>query len=235
MFNWLFPHKCIVCLDILTVPSADGLCGDCKGAFTEVGEQCAVCGRALPLGQSCQCEGYHFAFVKNRSVFVYDNVMGEVIHAFKYGNHPAHGRVLGKVMAERFDAYFEEIDLIMPIPMYRPKERRRGFNQADILAREIALHTGITYDNKSLRRVRDTVAQSGLSVTEREANLAGAFKLASRNLSIVGKNVLLVDDIMTTGSTLDKCAAELLREGAAAVCGFTLSATIKRRNIATYS
>ncbi|MCL2698950.1 MAG: ComF family protein [Defluviitaleaceae bacterium] len=203
MLDWLFPPKCIVCLDILSRSRKDGFCGDCRGVFTELGEQ----------------SGEHIG------VFVYDGVMSEVIHAFKYGNHPAHGRVLGRLMAERVDKYFEGIDLIVPVPMYRPKERHRGFNQADILAREIARHTKIAYDGKSLRRVRDTAAQSGLSSEERKTNLDGAFKL---NAPVTGKNILLIDDIMTTGSTLTECAEELQRGGAAGVRGYTLAATIKK-------
>jgi ComF family protein len=179
LLNWLFPNKCIVCLDILTRAQTEGLCGDCRGAFTEIKERSP--------------EGY-------AGVFLYDDLMSDVIHAFKYGNHPAHGRYLGRLMAERVHNYFGDIDIIMPVPMYRAKERQRGFNQADILAREIARCTGIAYDRGALRRVRDTAAQSELSSAERKTNLDGAFRVEPSAAD--GKKILLVDDIMTTGSTL---------------------------------
>jgi len=214
-------------LDIITSSAGNGFCEGCKDAFTIIDEYCDVCGRPLPCGAYCECEGNDFVFVKNRSVFVYDDVMSDVIHAFKYGNHPAHGKALGRIMARRFSSYFEQIDLIMPIPMYRQKELRRGFNQADILAGEIASYTGVKYDGKSLKRIRNTKAQSGLSDVERELNLGGAFKL-TRPLA-ADKSILLVDDIMTTGSTMNKCAAELLRNKAAKVYGYSLSAAIKSR------
>lgn len=231
MMHWLFPNKCIVCLDIIASSPTDGFCETCKGALTVIDAYCDVCGQMMQKGYACECEGHDFVFVKNRSVFVYDAIMSDVIHAFKYGNHPAHGKVLGKIMASRFNCYFEHIDLIMPTPMYRAKERLRGFNQAALLAREIALHTGITYDNKSLIRVRDTTAQSGLSAAEREANLSNAFKWVGKPGSIAGKNILLVDDIMTTGSTLNECATALLREGCLGIYGYTLAAAIKINKI----
>jgi len=231
VLDWLFPHKCVVCLDILTSSPNDGFCKACKDTLMKIAEYCDVCGRPLTHGYTCECEGRVFEFTKNRSVFVYDDVMSNVIYAFKYGNHPAHGKALGKTMARHFDFYFKGIDLrhclIIPTPMFRPKERLRGFNQADILAREIARYTGILYDNKSLLRIRDTAAQSGLSAEEREINLANAFKLSRMPSPVAGKTILLVDDILTTGSTLNKCAAELLRGGAASVYGYTLSATVK--------
>jgi ComF family protein len=193
--------------------------------FTEIREFCERCG--MPF---CECADVSFAFVKNRSVFVYDDAMGDVIHAFKYGNHPAHGRALGKVMASRFSACFSDIELIVPVPMYRKKERSRGFNQANILAREIARDTGIAYDCKSLLRVRDTAAQSGLTAPARKVNLAGAFSLSGNSRAIVNKNILLVDDIMTTGSTLHECAGVLKRGGAATVYAYTLAAAVKKHS-----
>lgn len=105
-------------------------------------------------------------------------------------------------------------DLIVPVPLHRQRLRQRSYNQALLLAREIAGHRGGEVEKKLLRKVRETVPQHDLSACARKSNLAGAFQL-TRELS--GQKVLLVDDVMTTGATVDMCSRVLLRGGAAEV------------------
>jgi ComF family protein len=120
-------------------------------------------------------------------------------------------------------------DILIPVPLYRWRRWRRGFNQAEALAKELSHLSGTPWSNKVLRRTRPTRPQVGLSQRERRLNLAGAFAVSSPRL-VSGRRVLLVDDVMTTGATLDACARALKSAGATWVAGLT-AARAKRRYI----
>ncbi|MDR2089880.1 MAG: double zinc ribbon domain-containing protein [Clostridiales Family XIII bacterium] len=118
------------------------------------------------------------------------------------------------------------VDLLLPVPMYAKKERKRGYNQADIAGRLLARLLAVPYDGKLLERIRDTHVMSNLSAEERGANVKGAFALArDREDAVRGLRVMLADDIYTTGSTLDACAEALLAAGAASVRFIVFAAT----------
>jgi ComF family protein len=114
-----------------------------------------------------------------------------------------------------------EIDVIVPVPLGVARQKERGYNQAALIARPVALETGWAYRPKALSRVRETKTQVGLSIEERRMNVGGAFKAEGEG--VAGKNVLLIDDVLTTGSTMEACAAALIEAGAAKVFGLTLA------------
>lgn len=116
------------------------------------------------------------------------------------------------------------IDVVMPVPLSIARQKQRGYNQAALLARPLAFATGYAYRPKAIQRVRDTVTQVGLSLEQRRHNVVGAFQ--ARSEIVAGKTVLLVDDVATTGATLDACADALLLQGANEVYCLTVARAV---------
>lgn len=147
----------------------------------------------------------------------------EAILLFKYGGRPSMGRHLGRLMAEAGGALFDtrQFDLLIPVALHPSRERERGFNQATLLAKEVGKVWGLRLDERSLRRVRATEAQKG-NRADREANVKGAFRVA-RPDQVQGRRILLIDDVFTTGATVNECARTVLAVGAAEVAAYTLA------------
>jgi competence protein ComFC len=139
----------------------------------------------------------------------------------KYVGDMALGEILSRPLVEMLGILSWPIDLVVPVPIGRARQRERGYNQAALLAYPLALCTGIPYRAKALRRKRETRSQVGLNQMERKQNVADAF-MAVREL-VNGKNVLVVDDVTTTGATLYACAQALLDSGSRSVYGITLA------------
>jgi ComF family protein len=135
------------------------------------------------------------------------------------------GRLLGSLMADRAEALFNirEYDLIVPVPLHRHRLKERGFNQSLLLARSIAGNFDMPVDFESLRRIRETGPQVNLGGAERADNVKGAFAAGD---SVKGKKVLLIDDVLTTGSTVRECAKTLLGKGALEVAVYTAARAV---------
>lgn len=219
----IFPNKCIVCGKIIEFGRKNFLCAECKDLFKFIDDKrCEKCSRPIENGELCSmCMQKNYCFDKNYSLLVYDELMHDLIVQFKFKNHPAIGRGLGKIMAQKFDM---NADFIIPVPIHKMRRRNRGFNQAEILAKEISKRTGIPLRLDILKRIKNTRAQWRLNPHERANNLKGAF--ASKNVD--GKKIILIDDIFTTGSTINECAQVLKTAGADKVFSYTLSITVKK-------
>ncbi len=139
--------------------------------------------------------------------------MRHAIHQFKFNGKVGLDRPLGKLLEQAIDADLH-IDLLVPVPLQRKRLRQRSYNQALLLAREVARIRKMTVANDLLVKIRETESQQGLSAKERVKNLQGSFKL-QKNLS--GQKVLLIDDVMTTGATVAACSRVLIEGGAAKV------------------
>ena len=217
----IFPHTCPVCGTIV-----DGikLCKDCKDEIKLVGDRsCITCGKILADNRKSicdKCRTHTFSFDKNISVFAYEGKMKEVIYRFKYANFRVFSEYIAQIASEEYGATFKamKIDAIVPVPMYKKKQRKRGYNQACEIASSLARSTGIKYMPKALVRLRDTRPMKNLSDTQRYENLKGAFGVDAKRLEGC-KTVLLVDDIFTSGSTLDACARVLKKAGIEKVIG----------------
>lgn len=158
------------------------------------------------------------AYGRARAVAAYDGVMRDLIHAFKYADRHDACRLFGTWLVSAGAPLFSGITMIVPVPLARSRLLRRQFNQAAILAQETSRLTGLVYAPHILRKIRATRSQVGLSRLERGRNVSGAFAVSPRHrLALEGASVLLVDDVITTGATVDACARVLLAAGAARV------------------
>jgi ComF family protein len=149
--------------------------------------------------------------------------MRQAILLFKYGGRQSLARHLGRLMSEMVGGLFDpgQFDLLVPVPLHPSREQARGFNQAALLAEEVGRGWGLLVGYRLLRRVRATEAQSG-GRREREQNVRGAFQVA-RPDQVEGRRLLLIDDVLTTGATVNECAKALLAAGAAEVAVYTLA------------
>jgi len=176
--------------------------------------RCALCRGGLRGFDAAYCFG------------AYEGTLRELIHLYKYGRVRTLWQPLAGLLAaalpldERFDA-------VTPVPLHWRKQWQRGFNQSDLLARAIARRRGIPVV-AALRRTRATQPQAGLSNTRRRSNVAAAFRCRRGAQTLAGKRVLLIDDVMTTGSTAAACARALKQAGAAGVVLLTLARVDRR-------
>ncbi len=145
----------------------------------------------------------------------------EAIHSFKYKGLRALAGTLGQIVYDCWEAEPWPVDVIVPVPLHPQRHRERGYNQSTLLARELAHHTGLPVVEGALLRVMPTRPQVGLKAAERVENVRNAFRCGGEHVS--GLQVLLVDDVLTTGATLRACALALLEGGASAVWGLTLA------------
>lgn len=217
-------------LDLIYPPCCGGCgskgarwCGRCQASMRVIQPPlCRRCGRRLEASDLCiSCERRAPPFAALRSWADFEGPLRKAIHRLKYKRDISLGDNLSRPLIGFLNSLAWEIDVIVPVPLGVARLKERGYNQAALIARPVALGTGRAYRPKVLSRVRETKTQVGLSIAERRRNVGGAFR-AERE-GVVGKNVLLIDDVVTTGSTMEACAAALLEAGAAEVYGLSLA------------
>ena len=158
------------------------------------------------------------AYDRARAVAQYDGVMRDLIHAFKYSDRHEAARLFARWLTAAAEALIPHTDLVIPVPLSRWRLLSRRFNQAGVLAGELARRTGLPIDHLALKRKRRTLRQVGLTAAQRRQNVSGAFELATKSGQLIRKRlVLLVDDIITTGATVEACARVLKKGGARSV------------------
>lgn len=190
------------------------LCAECVARMPPAdGARCEQCWSASRTSPCADCHATLLAFESVRSAFVFDGGAREAVHRFKYQGLHALAEPMAELMLERVEV--AKIDLIVPVPLHRRRERARGYNQAALLARALATHSGARCD-AAAARIRATAP---LSATTRRAErleiVRGAFQAFPQRVE--NRRILLVDDVITTGATLDSCAQSLLDAGARSV------------------
>lgn len=206
------------------------------------GSFCSICGEALlsPAfidrgdAQCGLCQRAHPPFEKAMAYGSYDGGLRELIHLLKYDQVRPAGNVLGRMLAETIGALESAMPLgalaVIPVPLHKRKQAQRGFNQSESIARAalkcLALPDRFEIATGVLQRMRETGSQIGLTRHQRRENLRGAFAV-SDPAAIANRNVLLVDDVFTTGTTASECSRVLRRAGAAHVWVATVARTLK--------
>ncbi len=183
---------------------------------------CEMCAQPIRTGNRCgRCRESPLTIDGIRAAFLIEGVVRDLIHRFKYSDIRALAPVVAGLLAECLKSTPLPCNVLMAVPIHRWKERRRGYNQSALLATELSKLTGIPLA-KGLERIKDSPPQaSSRSAEERQENVKDAFVF--RGDPLEGKRMLLLDDVCTTGSTLDACARVLKHAGASNVWGFTLA------------
>ncbi|MDD5437420.1 MAG: ComF family protein [Candidatus Omnitrophica bacterium] len=225
--NLIYPLHCAACGVPLDAMDTGGLCLSCESRIKQNAKPfCIVCGRPVKEDEKlcAECEKQDLAFDRAWSACLYEGVLKEVIHLFKYGGKLAlSGTLAGQMTGFVRDnpEIIDGIGLLTFVPMRKKGSRQRSFNQSEILASAIAKEFGIPV-SQVLDKVIPTRRQNELSRDERLFNLMGAFRVKS-GITLDAVKILLVDDVMTTGTTLSECAKVLKASAAAEVRCLTLA------------
>ena len=217
VLDFALPPRCGGCGAI--VDEIDSFCAECWRKLEFLGPGgCARCGlplKATDIETCAVCLAKPPRLDRIRAAVAYDDISRSIAMRLKYGRKVALARTMSRYMQPLLgdlpsDAVF------VPVPLHRSRLWRRGFNQSAIVARELARRTGLAVEIDALRRIRPTPPLKGLNMLQRRRTVAGAFRAKPR-AELRGRNIVLVDDVLTTGSTANACARVLKRAGAARV------------------
>lgn len=220
LLDLVYPACCILCKNTLgALEKTQRLCFACQNKLEKNRPPfCRRCSRPLenPAHHFClNCQNTDLEFDRGWGVFLYNDTMQRLLHLFKYGSKTGLRHFLGDQILSFINDYridLSTLDLIIPVPLHSARRRERGYNQSLLIARIISEDLGIPLDDKSLVRVIHTPNQARLTQKERWTNVEGAFKINNSN-KLQFKNILLVDDLYTTGATASQAARILKAAG----------------------
>jgi ComF family protein len=238
LINFVYPPRCAGCGVRMGLDTTAKICEPCIQLIERMPEpMCQVCG--VPLQgeparadwcRECAESPPHFG--RARAVARYrpgisedGQVVPSIIRRHKYGRDQSLSRALAQCLGDSLPLNGDDYDLVIPVPLHRQRLRWRGFNQAALLGFAVARKMDCMLDVTTLARIRDTPPQTSQDSAHRRQNVRGAFAV-TRPYRIVNRSLLLVDDVMTTGATLDECARTLLAAGARKVDVFTLARAV---------
>jgi ComF family protein len=233
VLDLLLPPRCLKCG--AAVSAAGGLCAPCWRGITFLGEPCcACCGLPFPYDQGSgalcgTCARATPPFARARAALRYDEESRRLVLAFKHGDRLHLAPTLGGWMRRAGAALIAEADLVVPVPLHWTRLFTRRYNQAALLAHEVARGGRPPVGADWLLRRRRTPSQGKRNALGRRRNVAGAFALR-RGCEVAGKRILLIDDVFTTGATVEACARVLLHAGAAQVDVLTLARTVREES-----
>lgn len=221
LLDLIFPPRCAGC-----GASGSLWCCTCQASVHMIGDPvCSHCGRPLTspsLDDPCApCRQSPPQIDGIRSAVAFEGPLRQAIHRLKYGGTASLAAPLGMFLSARWQARPLPADMIVPVPLHISRVRERGYNQSKLLAEQLSRATGLPFAEAALERVRATAPQITLSAAERKLNVRDAFQASAD--AVRGRQVLLVDDVCTTGATLESCSIALRRAGAASVWALTLA------------
>lgn len=226
----IYPEKntCFICDVYDEAIGGKYICSDCERKIKKiVPPVCIKCSKPIDYHKSTElckeCSGDERYFEVSKSLYAYDGLIKNAIYSYKYYNKPYFYKLFGNMMIEYINKEnYSEYDYILSVPLHRSKLRHRGYNQSELLARHIADSLSIPYID-GLKRIKKTKKQSEHSKEERRKNLKDAFIVKASSDKIINSPVLLVDDIYTTGSTVNECAKALINYGVKKVYALTIA------------
>jgi ComF family protein len=231
LLSVLLAPVCAACAQPLDEPTRGSVCQPCWRAihfFTS--PLCEVCGDPLRSWRTTggsfdtcpRCRDRHQLVARGRAIGEYDGPLRAIVHALKYDGRKSLARPLARLMISCCSTVLADADVAVPVPLHRSRERVRGFNQAAEIARHLAIPA-----IDALKRTRATISQTDLPAEARQANVKDAFAMR-RRADVKGRVVVLVDDVSTTGATLEACARVLLDAGAREVRAVTAARVVSR-------
>lgn len=235
LLDILYPRhiKCIFCGGELNELEEKDCCENCASALPYITNACPKCGNVMlpdEVGVCFECKKKNFEFEQAVAVFSYTGKIVKAVHDFKYeGSKPSY-EPLGEFMCETLAAWGIEPDLITFVPMHKKKQKQRGFNQAELLARFVAAKFNIPCA-EIVEKIKENQSQASLSYRERQENIKGCYQVKADYRKLVkGLVVLLIDDIFTTGATSNEVSSVLKHTGVEKVYVLTLAHTERDRN-----
>lgn len=227
--NLLYPEglTCVNCGDELQHDTRLNLCGKCFENLVENdGHRCAVCGvKMRNEADYCDnCRRYDKYFDLNRSPFIYEKTASDLVKKLKFGNKKYIAKELAKAMADEYFRANSPCDFVLYVPMTKKEENERGYNQSKLLADEVGKRIGLSVKDYIVK-VKETDRQKKLTAKERRENMKGVFDVIGAD-EIKKSSVLLIDDVFTTGATINECARVLKKAGARKVFSITAAQTV---------
>ncbi len=226
----LYPNdiSCIICGDDIFNDNLYCVCEKCKTNLPFIkGKVCKRCG--LPINSMAnycdRCQRHQHSFDRAVATFYYRDEIARCIKELKFENCRYFAKHLAKFMADTYIENNFDCDVIVPVPMHINRLKERGFNHSELLAYHLSEFVQIPLDTQSLVKCVNTKTQVKLNYEQRQKNLINSFKVVNRK-AIKGKNVLVVDDVFTTGSTMDNCAKALKSAGANKIFCISIAHTV---------
>jgi competence protein ComFC len=216
IFELIFPARCVNCGRLGAF-----ICPNCTAKIVTIRSQtCGICNRITPNGKTCpRCRRKTELYSVLSYGYLKDPIMKKIVYSFKYEKLSAMAPTLAQMLIDKITEENLNFDLIVPVSISRKRKAWRGFNQAELLAKGISNKLGIPAEN-AVAKVKDTKTQVGLTKKQRLENLKSAYKCIG---DVQGKSILLIDDVITTGSTLTEIADVLKKSGAKRIMAATIA------------
>ena len=219
VLNLMFPEniKCFFCLYELNEFEQDNTCENCLQTLPFIKTPCLKCGADIDMSNlpiCAVCKRRNYAFSQARSVFVYKDNPLNIVHNLKYNNHKYLSRHMAKYMSYVYGSWGIFPDFVTSVPMFKEKERKRGYNQSTLLAKDFCSITGLEF-LECCTKTKNTETQTALSTNARFKNVENVFEILPKEKEkLKGKTILIIDDVITTGATMSEMSRVLLQAGA---------------------
>ena len=221
LIDYVFPPRCGGC-----GMSGTRWCSECEKNIVLIEPPfCLCCGQKTSENEIChRCRLSPPSYYETRSLSEFSGPIRNALHRLKYRKDAGLGDVLSRKLVDYLQSKEWSIDMVVPVPLGKKRQKERGYNQSALLARPLAYAMGLAYNPQVLKRLRDTRSQVGLTLDQRQENVSYAFSAGSEE--IIGKNILIVDDVTTSGATLKACSDALSSAGANQIFGLTLAQAV---------
>lgn len=212
--DFLLPQVCVVC----KAKAENNLCAECRAQLPRINYGCARCGRELSQNALIcgKCLTHPPPFTRTIAPFFYAAPIDQLVIALKFHGHLLNAKLLGELLAENVVENYRDCpkpELIIPVPLHKTRLKERGFNQALEIAKPVAKKLNVPLGRYHCKRIKNTAAQTSLTADERRVNVKKAFAVTHK----MPAHIAVIDDVITTGSTITECCKALRRKGAATI------------------